>query len=188
MLTNFQLEELCDKMGIPLEGIYFKSDLKDLTLKYNKSYIINLENELNEDGERNEGSHWTCFQVNEIKDKSLQGIWFDSYGAPSPVEVNEFVGQELPCVTFNLQSLMSSACGWFCCAFLHFINAFPNRSGDLYADPEAFLSMFDDLNKSCDFKKNEFILKHFFQASDPALRTPISVEENQTGLNTETIV
>ena len=26
--------------------------------------------------------------------------------------------------------------------------------------------MFDDLNKSIDFKKNEYILNHFFQAPD----------------------
>jgi hypothetical protein len=70
---------------------------------------------------------------------------------------------------------MANACGWYCCAYLHFINAFPHRSGDLYQDTENFLDFFDDLNKSVDFKKNEFILKHFFQSSDPKLRKEIDI-------------
>ena len=37
------------------------------------------------------------------------------------------------------------------------------------------MDMFDDLNKSCDFKKNEFILKHFFRAENPELRKEIDV-------------
>jgi len=35
--------------------------------------------------------------------------------------------------------------------------------------------MFDDLNKSVDFKKNEYILKHFFRSEDPSLRKEIDV-------------
>jgi hypothetical protein len=35
--------------------------------------------------------------------------------------------------------------------------------------------MFDDLNKSVDFKKNEYILKHFFRSTDPKLRKAIEV-------------
>jgi hypothetical protein len=95
------------------------------------------------------------------------------------------VGGEMPYNKKDIQSLMNDACGWFCVAYLHFINAFPQRSGDLYDDTEGFLSLFDDLNTSCDFKKNEYILKHFFQASDPTLRKPISVEGE---VNPETIV
>jgi hypothetical protein len=33
--------------------------------------------------------------------------------------------------------------------------------------------MFDDLNKSVDFKKNEYILLHFFRSKDPKLRKEI---------------
>ena len=38
-----------------------------------------------------------------------------------------------------------------------------------------FLHYFDDLNKSIDWKKNEYVLKMFFQSSDPALRKEIDV-------------
>ena len=53
MLTNTQIEELCGKMDIPLEKCCYKSNLKEMKLKYNRSYIVNLENELNKDGKRN---------------------------------------------------------------------------------------------------------------------------------------
>jgi hypothetical protein len=38
-----------------------------------------------------------------------------------------------------------------------------------------FLDYFEDLNKAVDWKKNEYILKHFFQSSDPSLRKEIDV-------------
>jgi hypothetical protein len=70
---------------------------------------------------------------------------------------------------------MNSACGWYCLAFLHFINVYPQRSKSLYWDTEAFLCLFEDLEKSIDFKKNEYILKMFFQPEDPAKRKAIEV-------------
>ena len=70
---------------------------------------------------------------------------------------------------------MCSACGWYCLAFLHFINESPCRSGHLYTDAEGFMSMFDDLNQSIDYKKNEFVLKHFFEPKEKSLRKPITV-------------
>jgi hypothetical protein len=71
---------------------------------------------------------------------------------------------------------MNNACGWYCCAFLHWINSSQYRSKDLFLDVSQFLEMFDDLEKVVDFKKNEFILKHFFRSSDPLKRRPIDVE------------
>jgi hypothetical protein len=57
----------------------------------------------------------------------------------------------------------------------HFINASQYRSNSLFHDVTTFMEMFDDLNKSIDFKKNEYILKHFFRSSDPSLRKDIEV-------------
>jgi hypothetical protein len=37
------------------------------------------------------------------------------------------------------------------------------------------MSLFDDLNKSIDYKKNEFVLKHFFEPKEKSLRNPITV-------------
>jgi hypothetical protein len=38
------------------------------------------------------------------------------------------------------------------------------------------LDLFDDLNKSIDFKKNEYILKHFFRAKDATMRIPVEID------------
>jgi hypothetical protein len=61
---------------------------------------------------------------------------------------------------------MNNACGWYCLALLHYVNASQYRTGDLYTDVSNFLDLFDDLNVSTDWKKNEYILKQFFQSKD----------------------
>ena len=63
---------------------------------------------------------------------------------------------------------MSDACGWFCLAYLHFINKFYNRTGNIFTDSSLFLDLFEDLDKSVDWKKDEYILKLFFQEPNKA--------------------
>ena len=36
--------------------------------------------------------------------------------------------------------------------------------------------LFVDLNKSCDYKYNEYVLKHFFLSADPLLRKDVNVD------------
>lgn len=177
-LTDTQLNYLAEKMGYKLESVCFKDELP--RLKHNVSYIINLESEFDESGEPNTGTHWACFQVNKCKNGKIEPIYFDPYGMPPPEivkkRVEDFSGQRLPFTTKDIQSLMNNACGWYCSAFLHWINKSSYRSRDLYTDVSSFLEMFDDLTKSVDFKKNEYILKHFFRSSDPKDRTVVDVE------------
>ena len=179
MLTNHQIEDLAKRMKVPLEYVGFKSGLPK-KLKTNRSYIINLDDEADKaTGILSGGTHWTCFQIMEYPNGKKEGIYMDSYGAGPPQIVQERVmdsfKMKLPHNTKDIQSLMNEACGWYCLAFLHFINVFPQRSKNLYWDTEAFLSLFDDLNESIDFKKNEYVLKMFFQPEDPSKRKPIEV-------------
>jgi hypothetical protein len=180
-LTDSQIRELCAKMSIPLaeNGILFKNEFEDYKLEANKSYFVNLEDEYDEKGHLNSGSHWTCFQVRKYPNGKVNAMYFDPFGVGPPQEVKDVVKRDfkvgLPYNTKDIQSMMANACGWYCCAYLHFINVFPHRSGDLYQDTENFLDFFDDLNKSVDFNKNEFILKQFFQSRDPALRKEIDI-------------
>lgn len=185
-LTDSQIIDLAKKMDIPLGGVYFKDELPKL--EFNKFYMINLEDSYDEDGNQNSGTHWTCLQMIKHPKGLIEKIYFDPYGAPPPEDVKkavtEAVGKAgLPYTKKDVQSLMNNACGWYCLAFGHFINASSYRSGLLMQDVEAFLSMFDDLNKSVDFKKNEYILKHFFRSEDPSLRKEIDVitEEDEPG-------
>jgi hypothetical protein len=39
-----------------------------------------------ENGEENDGTHWTCMQVNKYPSGQIEPIFFDPYGAP-PSEV-----------------------------------------------------------------------------------------------------
>lgn len=179
-LTDGQIRELCSKMNIPLanNGIIFKDELPN-KLEYNKGYFINLEDEYDGNGMLNSGSHWTCFIIVKYPTGEIDPMYFDAYGMPPPEIVKEkimkFANKKVPFNTKDIQSLMANACGWYCCAYLHYIFNYPHRIGDIYEDTEQFLSYFDDLNKSIDFKKNEYILKHFFQSADPALRRAIEV-------------
>jgi len=181
MLTDDQIEQLSKKMRFPLAGIYFKDELPR-KLEYNKGYVINMEDSVDEDGNPNDGSHWVALQVNS-KDGKVEPIYFDSYGKPPPESVKKFVmdncARKLPYTTKDVQSLMNNACGWYCCAFLYFINTFEQRSRDLYSDVEYYLGFFDDLNHSIDYKKNEYILKHFFRSSDPTKRVPIEIDTDK---------
>jgi len=178
MLTDEQIKELSVKMGFPLELVCFKDELPR-KLKYNTSYVINLDNSIDEDGKESEGTHWTCLQVNKYPNGSVEPIFFDPYGAPPSENIKKFVldncGKFLPYTNKDIQSLMNNACGFFVCAFLHYINAWEYRSKDLYDDVNMFLNYFDDLNTSIDWKKNEYILKMFFQSSDPTKRNEIDV-------------
>lgn len=167
MLSNVQVQDLAKRMGIRLEGVYFKSQLKDMKLKHNVGYIINLEDEYDEKGERNDGSHYVCMQYNKYpkKDYRDEYAYFDSYGCPPPEEVLKFCNvKEMPYNMIDVQSLMNDACGWYCLAFLYFINVFQGRSMNFYQDCEHFTSLFNDLNKTNDWKYNEWLLKQFFKS------------------------
>ena len=68
-LTNFQIQNICNQVGIKLNGIYMKDELSSNIS--NGNYIINLQNH------NQAGSHWVCFL------KSKNNIyWFDSFGCP----------------------------------------------------------------------------------------------------------
>ena len=181
MLSDGQLYELAKKMGVPLEAVSFKDELP-AQLKYNRGYIINMQNELDDKGLPNEGSHWCAFQIQKGADGVPLPIYFDPFGVGAPLAVSAaveaFCGKKLPHCTKDVQSLLASCCGYFCMAFLYFVNCIPMRTGHVYTDTTGFLDMFLDLGESHEFKHNELILKTFFRSTDPATRLPIDLGEN----------
>jgi hypothetical protein len=189
MLTDTQLEVLCRKMSIPLAGIFFKNELPR-KIETNKGYIINIEDSHDDEGNENSGTHWTCLFVRKYENGVVEPIYFDSYGAPPPEYVKQVVKQSfnkyLPYTTKDIQSLMSQICGWFVCSFLYGITSKQMACGDLYRDVEQYIEMFDDLNNSHEWKKNEYILKCFFRSEDASRRTPIDLdieEQEDSGCN-----
>jgi len=178
MLTDLQITDLAEKMNIPLADVCFKDQLPK-KLEVNKVYIINLQDSITDDGDENGGTHWTMLEVCQTPDKSFHPFFFDPYGIePSEIIKNLVMKnfkKHLPYSKKDIQSLMNNACGFYCLALAHYVNSFKHRTGYFYDDIDNFLEMFDDLNKSIDWKKNEYILKHFFQSEDPNKRRKIDV-------------
>ena len=100
-LTNGELSQLVKHYKIKnYHGAYI-DDRMPLKLK-NGYYIINL----------NGRSHWTVL----LKDgKSF--YYFDSYGFPASQEVEDQIGEYIYS-DLQLQHLNSSSCGWFCLAWM----------------------------------------------------------------------
>jgi len=171
MLTNVDIEGLAKRMNIPLAFVGFKDDLPR-TIKPNQYYIINLEDAEMESGKQNSGSHWTGFQVRAHGNGSKpEAMYFDSYGAPPPQDVKKSVEYSYPGTKVNytkkdIQALMNQACGWYQLAYAHFINSSFLKNERLQEATMDFLGLFDDLDESQNWKKNEFVLKHFFLSTD----------------------
>ena len=183
MLTDSEVEDLAKRMNIPLEGVYFK-DMLPKKLKTNKVYIINLQDSENDNGDDNSGTHWIMAYIRQTPKNQLQPIYFDPYGCPPPENVKNIIenqcNMKCPYTTKDIQSLMNNACGFYCLAISHFICASKYRTNDLYKDVDDFMDMFDDLNHSVDWKKNEYILKHFFLSSDPSSKKDVDVLQDQS--------
>lgn len=178
MLTDIQIKDLAKRMTVPLESVEFKDKLPK-KLKTNKSYILNLQDSMDDNGNENGGTHWVLLQIKETPKGNVYPFYFDSYGAPPPEIVKKRVKENykkyLPYSNKDIQSLMNNACGYYCLALAHYINVFKGRTGDFYTDIEHFLDMFDNLEESIDWKKNEYILKMFFQSTDKGKRKPVDV-------------
>jgi hypothetical protein len=166
-LTNEQIETLAKKMRIPLEAVVFKDELLFMKPKLNKVYIVNMENETDENGRPNLGSHWVSLLTHQAKDGRPEFFYFDSYGCPAPKAVQDFCHMKnVPYNTKDVQGLLSTICGWFCLALGHFVYASEYRMNHFYSDINHFLDMFQNMNNNMDFMVNEGILKQFFQSLD----------------------
>ena len=151
MLTNYDLEELCDFYNVPLRGIYMK-DMLPKKLQ-NGNYIINLESS---NGGRNSGTHWTCLIVN-----NKNTMFYDPYGAPPSVEIRDFVKQRKNThLGFNnwvIQDLQSENCGYFVLSFLIYTS--PKKHTNMYIKANHYLNHFVD-----DTRKNDGIMALSFGA------------------------
>ncbi len=164
-LSDVQLTELAKKMGFNLNGIYFQDEIKCEYLRLG-NYIINTSPQFDASGNQNTGTHWVCMVVTKREGK----IWvqyMDPYGQPPSENLKKIVEKrykrKINFTTKDIQSLMDSVCGWYCCAYLHFLYQFPNRTKDVLYDTAIWLDFFVDLETDTNYKKNIFMLKLFFQ-------------------------
>ena len=97
MLTNYDIEKVCEKLDLPIIGVFMKDDLP----KQRKvgSYIINMDNS---DGE---GTHWVFAKIfsdtDRFDDSSSDdekigyrycgALYFDPFGIGMPEEISDFL-------------------------------------------------------------------------------------------------
>ena len=94
-LTNHQIDSLAKKMGYNINDIVFKDELMFMKPEYNERgyccYVINMEDEYDEKGSPNDGSHWVTLSIKKLQNGEIEPIYFDSYGIPPPKAVVDFV-------------------------------------------------------------------------------------------------
>ncbi len=101
-LSNSDLYSICIKLKLKLNGIYMKDEIP--------TDLNSYEN----------GSHWTCF----IKDKN-NVYYYDSFGVVMPQNAYDIFVKNVDDIFYvdkNDQFLDSTSCGWWCIAFLYFMN------------------------------------------------------------------
>lgn len=139
-LTNFNLEDLAKKYNLPLNEIIMKDKAEEI--EKNGFYIINL------DDSSGGGTHWTSLYFNN---NPLNSLYFDSFGFVPPYEVEEKIKPYI----YNdkdIQDYNSKACGYYCLAFIKFINDKTNKEIAF----KEFLRMFKN-----NAKENDDILKKY---------------------------
>lgn len=106
MLSYLDIDELVKKMGITnFKGFFYKDKLKKI--QPNSSYILNLNSELDEHGNRNRGCHWTCLVTDDMK----KAIYFDSYEEAEPNEISNILKSnqyKMGHTSKNIYSLMTN--------------------------------------------------------------------------------
>ncbi len=162
MLSNFDIERLCQKLDLPLVGVYQKDVLKTVPVQIG-SYYVNQQN--SDDGD---GTHWVLIKIYSDDDRDNGGssngmafanaLYFDPFGLNMSEEVEEFLRPFKP-VPFNnrqIQSVRTSQCGWYCIACDYALEYKQYRETYL-EDYELFLNHFSE-----DPNKNLTLLKEFF--------------------------
>jgi hypothetical protein len=141
-LSNFEIMDIIKDMNLDYHfgGVYSKDQLPNELIR-EKFYIVNLQ-----DHDEGNGTHWTVFYYN----KPLTSINFDSYGFVAPLDVENRIKPYI----YNdaeVQDFDSSACGYFCIAFIKFLH----NKADKQEAYKIFLKLFK-LNTL----KNDKILQH----------------------------
>ena len=80
MLTNFDIENICDYYEIPLIGVVMKDDLPKKVTDGN--FIINLESSVDKNGKVLFGTHRLALNA-----EGSQAFFFDSFGAYPLTEI-----------------------------------------------------------------------------------------------------
>lgn len=146
MLSNYDIINICKKLKINLNGVYSNDLFNDVILE-NGFYVINLQN--SNDGN---GTHWTCVGISDYTH-----VYFDSYGFIAPQSVQEKLNDFYFWNDSQIQHLESETCGWFCIAFMYYIQN--DKEKKINKRYNNFINLFDKKN----LLNNDDILYEFIK-------------------------
>ena len=162
-LTNIDLELAAQKYGIPLNGVYSKDQLPQLS---SGGYIINMENSHDSYGNKLDGSHWVSLWVEPDKNGNPKSVcYFDSFGLAPPWDVQKTLKSFVP-YRYNkvqIQSVESGICGYYAIFFIWYMGqkraSYPNLSKRF----DKFLTEFNLKNPHKNRERLDTLLKKYFK-------------------------
>ena len=113
-LSDMDIIHILKSQKIKLNGVYMKDELPSKLKK--GFYVINLQS-----SNVGNGTHWTALYYS-----SKHSFYFDPFGFLAPIEIE----QKLKTYLYNdkqIQNLKSTACGYYCVAFILFMNKRKNK-------------------------------------------------------------
>jgi len=143
-LTNFDLEKMMKGVK-EFRGVFMRDTLP-LHINKHEATIVNL------DSDKNDGTHWTMLYNRPIDTKNV--YYFDSYGAPPPNEVEKYLrtsGKKIQYNSSQLQNILSTMCGYFCCYM-----------GKELSKGKSFYDVLYEMSQ-IDPSKNDLIMKQYFK-------------------------
>jgi hypothetical protein len=163
MLSNFDIENIADKLDLPIIGVFNKDTLP--REREIGSYFINMEN-----SDAGDGTHWVYCKIfcdderngkNNNNNLVCRALYFDSFGVDMPKEIEEFLRPFKP-IPFNnrqIQNINGTQCGWYCLC-CDWVLEHNQHSNSYIDDYNKFLNFWSD-----DKTKNLKILKEILSKS-----------------------
>ena len=136
-LSNLDILKILKNQKININGIFMKDELPKLKEGF---YIVNLASEKANNG----GTHWLSFYY--TPDRSY---YFDAYGELAPLEIHNKIKPYIYNIK-QIQDYDSTACGYYCLAFIMYMNKEKINKLDAFLK---FIKLFSN-----DTKQNDKIL------------------------------
>ena len=134
-LSDMDIIHILKSQKIKLNGVYMKDELPSKLKK--GFYVINLQS-----SNVGNGTHWTALYYS-----SKHSFYFDPFGFLAPIEIE----QKLNKYKYNdkqIQNLKSTACGFYCIAFI--IYMYGRKNMDLDIGFKSFVDAFSTNTKEND--------------------------------------
>ena len=113
-LSDTDIKDILKSQGIRIKGVYMKDQLP--TKLKTGFYVINLQSSF-----VGNGTHWTTFYYSP-----KHSYYFDAFGMIPPERIHYMIHP----YTYNdkqIQNIKSTACGYYCIAFIIFMNGRKNK-------------------------------------------------------------